>query len=188
MKFKKDDLKNVSNTKRWITFALFDLMSTNNYTKITITQLIAEADIARRTFYNNYKTKDDVIREYIRNAFNTVWENIDNPEILTPYDVGFTFFNACFERVSLIRLLKENNLLRFLYEELLSGINELIKIANIGAFNLKGFSERELIYFNTFQSAGLVEMAERWIINDCKESIEEMAILYSKFTLLMNSQ
>lgn len=52
-------------TRRAVIEALFRLLEREDLSSITVTQLAAEAGIARRTFYLNYHAVDDVLREYI---------------------------------------------------------------------------------------------------------------------------
>jgi AcrR family transcriptional regulator len=44
------------------------LMDEKPYDKITVSDIVEKAGIARQTFYRNFNDKDDVILEYIRNT------------------------------------------------------------------------------------------------------------------------
>ena len=48
-----------------ITAALFALMKQHPYNEITVKQIVLEAKIAKKTFYRNFTSKDDVIKAFI---------------------------------------------------------------------------------------------------------------------------
>lgn len=56
-------------TRRWIFDSLIDLMSQKDFTDISITEIMANADLSRRTFYRFYKSKDELIRGYSEAIF-----------------------------------------------------------------------------------------------------------------------
>lgn len=56
--------KRVEKTKKIIRQALFQLLETNELTKITVTELCKKAKISRRTFYIHYESTEAVMDEY----------------------------------------------------------------------------------------------------------------------------
>ena len=48
-------------SKQEITSALLKLMRKYPYPEITVKQIVLETDLARKTFYLNYSSKDDVL-------------------------------------------------------------------------------------------------------------------------------
>jgi AcrR family transcriptional regulator len=67
----KPNLNNrqVQRTRRWIVEALTILMEEQPYSKITVSDIIKKAGIARQTFYRNYANKDEVIFQYLGDIF-----------------------------------------------------------------------------------------------------------------------
>lgn len=57
--------------------AIFDaftrLLQEENYSKITIQQLIERADIGRTTFYSHFETKDDLLKAFCSDIFGHVF-------------------------------------------------------------------------------------------------------------------
>ena len=47
--------------KKNITEALFALMDKKDFSKITVTDIIEEAKVARASFYRNYESKEDLL-------------------------------------------------------------------------------------------------------------------------------
>ena len=48
-------------SKQWLTQSLFRLMEKQIYSEITISKISENAQLARRTFYRNFCSKEDVI-------------------------------------------------------------------------------------------------------------------------------
>ena len=60
MNMKKENPLTVE-SKQWILEALLKLMEEKNYEKITIKELTARADLDRKTFYRNFRSKEEVL-------------------------------------------------------------------------------------------------------------------------------
>ncbi|MBQ7993332.1 MAG: TetR/AcrR family transcriptional regulator [Solobacterium sp.] len=52
-------------TREAVWDALFSLMNTQDYEEIRITDIIRRSGISRSAFYRNYKTKDDILKDYV---------------------------------------------------------------------------------------------------------------------------
>jgi hypothetical protein len=60
--------RQVQRSKSWIFEALMILMDEKPYDKITVSDIVKKAGIARQTFYRNFNGKNEVIFECARNA------------------------------------------------------------------------------------------------------------------------
>ena len=60
--------RQVQRTKSWIFEALMILMDEKPYDKITVSDIVEKAGIARQTFYRNFNDKNEVFFEYARNT------------------------------------------------------------------------------------------------------------------------
>lgn len=63
--------KRVMKTRREIHQALFILLQTKPYSKITIQDIIDQAEIGRSTFYLHFETKDELLLSLISNIFES---------------------------------------------------------------------------------------------------------------------
>ncbi len=180
MNFTKKDLPNLTRTKRWIISALFRLMETDEYKKITITQIIDEAEIARRTFYVHYKNKHQIIKEYIDETFSRIWLEFNQAKQKSLYDIAYYSFSECFKHIEILRVLHKHNLSNYFYEQFIIKMNKTTKESNLAVFDVSDFSESEMIYLNIFHASGLVKMIDRWIQDGCEDTPEKMAALYVK--------
>ena len=59
--------------------ALIILMNEKNYYKISICELCEKAGVSRMAFYNNYKSKDDLLREIIYFQTNILIDIVGSP-------------------------------------------------------------------------------------------------------------
>ena len=70
--------RQVQRTCSWIYEALLLLMDEKPYDKITVSDIIEKAGIARQTFYRNFKDKNEVIVQYFTNIFNSELLTVEN--------------------------------------------------------------------------------------------------------------
>jgi len=182
MQLKKKDFKNLSRTQLWIISSLLELMKTEEFNKITITQIIQEAEIARGTFYLNFKTKEDVIRCYIVNMIDDYNSQINQYASHSPYLLCKGFFEYWYNQLELVTLLQKHNLFIILLEEFDAYLEQLAQITKFSDIcKIKTWTQNEIVYFNSFNSAGLWHMLNLWVSKGAKESPEEMARIYEKF-------
>ena len=80
---------------------LLEMMRVDNFNSITISRLTAKAEVGRASFYRNYQTKEDVLRqeaERLNNELNDIRRN-DDPndyrlKLLRTLDFYMTIYNA----------------------------------------------------------------------------------------------
>ena len=80
---------------------LLEMMRVDNFDSITISRLTAKAEVGRASFYRNYQTKEDVLRqeaERLNNELNDIRRN-DDPndyrlKLLRTLDFYMTIYNA----------------------------------------------------------------------------------------------
>ena len=77
-------------SKKEITDALFALMQKHPYDEITVKQIILEAKLARKTFYRNFESKDDVLRSHIKGILFDYFEIVNNA-VSDPLTAIFSF-------------------------------------------------------------------------------------------------
>ncbi|MBQ9032822.1 MAG: TetR/AcrR family transcriptional regulator [Parasporobacterium sp.] len=73
---KRSNAESNAVTREAVQDALFILMEKKDYEEIRITELIQKAGIARSAFYRNYKTKDDVLLDYIGDIHQLLMQNV----------------------------------------------------------------------------------------------------------------
>lgn len=72
-----------------ITTALFNLMKKKDYREITISEIVKTAGVSRNSFYRNYQSIEDIIRQYMTERTAKWWtEYMEN---LHPHVIEETF-------------------------------------------------------------------------------------------------
>ena len=80
-----NNLRNLSNneanriTRESICTALLELLKTNEFKKISISELVRKAGVSRQSFYRNYKTKEDIVLEIERTIGTQLIEKMKDP-------------------------------------------------------------------------------------------------------------
>lgn len=64
--------------------AFRDLLLEQGYEALTIGSVTASANVGRSTFYEHYRTKDDLLRASIHGPFTTLADLVDSPTNLEP--------------------------------------------------------------------------------------------------------
>lgn len=166
-------------TREAIFTAFIDLLSEKDYSKITVGEIIKNADVGRATFYSHFETKDYLLKELCEDLFCHVFdamnnEHHDHRHIFT-CDAPDSVFLHLFQH-----LLKNDNNVR----TLLSGQNTELFLQYFKE-NLKKVAESQLPQFAERKSEKLpdsfwidhiastfVETLRWWIDNGMKESPE----------------
>lgn len=63
-------MNTIKRAKEYITEAILQLLNNKKYEDITITDIAEKAGVTRITFYRNFESKDDIIKQYIQNIFS----------------------------------------------------------------------------------------------------------------------
>ena len=66
-------------TKNCIMDALIQLMHTKDYNDITITDITKRAGVSRMSYYRNYKSKDDILLDYMYRILKEYVEDLKDP-------------------------------------------------------------------------------------------------------------
>ena len=146
-----------------ITTALFNLMKKKDYREITISEIVKTAGVSRNSFYRNYQSIEDIIRQHMTERTEKWWaEYMAN---LHPHVIEETFQHFL-DMKELIQLLYKANLSYLLMEH----------IFICGKQSLTG--ELHNTYQTAFTSGGLWGLTNEWVIRGMKESPKEMEALF----------
>ena len=97
-------------SKKEITDALIKLMQDHPYSEISVKQIVMETSLARKTFYLNFTSKDDVLNSVINELILEYTIALSNASE-GPFTVIFEF---CEKNKEMLNLLHKNNMLYLL--------------------------------------------------------------------------
>lgn len=102
-------------SKTMISGALTELIREVGYRNITITMLCERAQIARRTFYRNFDTIEDVLRHIGGQTIDALCLELQLHANETKYDVLVAFFSFWVEHRDTFSLFANNDLTHILF-------------------------------------------------------------------------
>ncbi len=167
--------------------AFLELLDKKDFEFITVKEICKKAGVNRSTFYLHYETLDDLLtecNEYIINKFTQSINgpkmtaddfkhkpidelNFIQPEYLLPWlefiKKNKKLFSTYLNKFSLLTGQKNNKLL---FKNLFNPILE--------RFNV---NQADKPYMMVFYVEGIMAIAKLWVLNDCKESCEQICKL-----------
>lgn len=172
-------------SKTLIMGTLLQLMEQDNFHDITVSEICAWAKIARRTFYNNFTSKESVLRECCRNIFHesilkyeTEQENRD-----VVYWKGFTthFFSTNQKNSNFFSKLLEQNLfhmyVHLVHDEVVGA--DCLNLSYIHCIIPEIFLKYALPSYITVG----INMYEIWSTTGYQETPEELSDIYFRFIM-----
>lgn len=169
----------VSRTKKCIIDALLHLIEDDKFDEITVTQIAQEADIARRTFYLNFNSKNEVIESYVDIIYKEYVEEVLNYGGRSFEHDAHLFFAFWKKHSELLYLLEKNDMFMLL----LSKFEEILIETEYFDFSFwfnKGIEKNKRDYIASILAAILWRILERWVKNDMNASVEELVDTFVK--------
>ncbi len=147
----------------YITNALFTLMKRKKYDDISITEITNKAGVGRVSFYRNFNSKEDIIKNWIEDTTNNFLKSSDiNFKKDSTKDYFIKLFNHLEKYKEESFLIYKANLIHLLKSVF---ENKLLTIHQKEYDNYKSY----------FLAGGIFNVYYFWLINGCKESSEEIA-------------
>ncbi len=177
-------------SKNEITNTLLHLMKSFPYNEITVKQILIEAHVARKTFYRNFTSKDDVLNSHIDRILHQYvqfLQQMSNCQLSTVLDI---IFDVCIQNQDLLFLLRDNNLLHLILNKLNLFIPVIHKQVVTPEHPLfQPFTSEQVEYIIAFNVGSVWNIILKWIerdMNDTPEYIKKTILHYlehmSQFT------
>lgn len=165
-------------SRKEITEALFKLMKDHPYQEISVKQIILETDLARRTFYRNYESKDGVLDSIITDKITEYAKELaSDPE--SPLDVIFRF---CEKNKDFLMLLHKNDLLYLLLLKLNIMIPEFNQVTDrSNSIFARIVGDLDPDYLVAFNVGAIWNVIFKWVdrgMTDSADDIKETIALY----------
>ena len=153
-------------TKECLKKALVELMGEKAFDKITISELVLKSGVSRQSFYRNYNSKEEILKdlhEEIANAILSITDQSEKKDSYTWFTVFFTYLKKNAEYLSMLFKAVKHQQSGFSF---LPPVKELFRI-----------EDREEQYRVCAYEGGLNSICMEWITGGMKESVEDMAHL-----------
>ena len=155
-----------SYVKKQITAALSDLLKEKSITDISISELTQRAQIGRASFYRNYQTKEDILREESDRLIKEWGHRYEtNPES-SPETLFPSLFDFYREHKEFYTILYQAGMASVMLETILDTIQITNEMANLEA------------YLKSFWAYGIYGWMIEWIKRDMPESGAELLSLF----------
>jgi len=182
-KIEKQPNRQVQRTCSWILEAILLLMDEKPYDKITVSDIIVKAGIARQTFYRNFRDKNEVIVRYFANIFKSELLTIESINEKDKQDNILLVFN--------IKYMINHN----------ANLKKLLSITGIENLFADSFNEWQDLLFNhkknklnkeaqlvyrykiNYQITGLIITVMDWFRNDMPASVDNLVGLLNLLTV-----
>lgn len=159
----------VTETQMLIINAFFELLEDMAYEDISVSEICSRAQVARKTFYNNFKAKDDIVGMSVDYFFDN-WEALSNlrtTDIRAVYRSAFDFIDGNKQLFTLLYnrglfRLAESKLVAYCAEKWPGGAEDCA----IGA----SFKN----YYIPAMIAAFISIVKTWIDSGFKESVDTL--------------
>jgi AcrR family transcriptional regulator len=174
--------RQVQRTCSWIIEATLLLIDEKPYDKITVSDIVQKAGIARQTFYRNYKDKDEVVVEYFSNIFMSELLSVENVDKNEKHDIilSFNIKYMIKNQVNLVKMLSIIGIENLFVENFNNWLDLLSKQNKVKLDKEQHLIYRYKIYY---QVIGIIMVIMDWFKNDMPVSVEKMLQLLSVFTI-----
>jgi AcrR family transcriptional regulator len=154
----------IRESKRMIARALVRLVQHTDFDNLSVSQITAEANVSRNTYYRNFESKDDIVRFLFRTFLENVRERINELDSFTIRDFLVWRFQILRERPEFTVFLSNARFARILRDFQHDSIDTFeLPLRPIDRFT------RE------FYLGGLDYVTAQWIRSGMKESPDEIA-------------
>ena len=157
-------------SRRWIVESFFDLLHIKDLSKISVTEIVENAELDRRTFYRHFKSKEDIISFYIHEASKQYEDMMKTEIVFDNRSIAGAFFNICDRHKDIFRLLYKQNLLHLLLNDL-NGIFQKYQCKFASAEELQSANRAFIL---SYHIGGLCNLLIMWLSEDCKKTPAQM--------------
>lgn len=168
-------------SRKWIMESLIELMNEKTFQEITISELVAHADLVRKTFYRNFSSKEEVLEAYLNLKINDFIAGLNQQENITSEICLRQLFLLCNSNKAFLTGLSKSKMLGFLLDQW----NDTIPLLHeMFLDRLHYFPNQNnatsLAYTLAFNTGGVWNVVVKWIDCGMKESPEELTGIVMK--------
>lgn len=151
-------------SKQRLVEALLSIMKQYDFKDITVTQIVQEAELSRKTFYRLFSKKNEILMLFFEGLFEECLTQIKQNEIHHYWEVVQLYFDFWETKKELLELLRKNHLLSLLFECSYEHSQAIFQCVRSNETAIQ-FS-RQLPYLLAYAVGGMHSMLIKWIEND----------------------
>ncbi len=141
--------------------ALLTVMKQYDYKEITVTQIVQEAHLSRKTFYRLFSDKGEVLNLFFEGLFQDFFGQVKEKKITHYWDMVQLFFDFWEEQKELLLLLQKNHLLPRVFEQSYQYSMEIFKF--IRSKEIADSFALPLPYMLAYSVGGMHSMLLKWV-------------------------
>ena len=172
----------VRRTKEWLRSSIISLLREKPLYDISINELVENANLSRSAFYNHYSSKSEILAEYAEELYLNYIATVFRSNTKTQFENWKLLLSHYYEAREFYVLVYDNNLSSLIYDTQIKNRHYMISaIEKTIGYNIV---DKELYYniFVPYHRRAELEYTLSWLKNGAKESIDEMAQLFSSLS------
>ena len=156
-------------SRQWLEEALFDLLATKKTLhNISVAELSEHAQIARRTFYRYYHSKEQVLTDYLDRLIQDYIFELQTEKLTNFEDLVSLFFQYWSQYTESLKILQDANLLVLIlqrsYDRLPAAYTTVM-----APWHVTNSNQRQITYDSRFIVGGLYNIFDEWLKGDYQE-------------------
>ncbi|MGN0629336.1 MAG: TetR/AcrR family transcriptional regulator [Oscillospiraceae bacterium] len=159
----KKDYKERMVVQEWMAKALIELMKTQSYDSITVTEIAERAGVSRMTYYRNYVSKDNILISYCRYLSELFAKKMRDKKDIISEDYWLVMFSFVSENIDYV-------------DALINSGKEKILLDIMNENAEKAFPKEQLSLAK-FCVGGSYNILIDWLKFNRERSVEEMSKL-----------
>ena len=170
--------RRILKTKKAIYEALVELMQKKKLNSITVTELAAQANINRKTFYTYYSTVNDVLDEGINELITSLKDLLcamsEDYNMFSPQTL-FAFLNTIMSDADIARDLFASDNGSLLFNRLQKALQETLLKELVSRDIKMNVPSEQYPLISSFVAGGMVSAYYEWITDPDGITLDEMA-------------
>ncbi len=161
-------------SKKLMEETLLRLMQAESFSEISVQEITDNAGLSRRTFYRNYETKGDILRQRFHKIWSEYETRIRQMKDLSLPHVAFVLFTIMLPHIEFLQLVSQQHLLPLLLtevDELLPSVFQEVKGSQLP------FATESISYALAFSTGGFMRILPLWLESKPLKTPKEMSLL-----------
>ena len=155
-------------TRQWLEEALFDLLATKkSLQNISIAELSEHAQIARRTFYRYYHSKEEVLTNYLDRLIQYYTIELQTAKLTNFEDLVNFFFRYWSQHTESLKILQDANLLVLIFQRSYDKLPAAYTTV-MAPWRITNSDQRQINYDIRFITGCLYNIFDEWLKGDYK--------------------